>query len=102
MPVREVGESGWHQRRLFERLESEPPWTEHDLYEFALYFHDRTLPSEPPGLVDDPLPPVGPLRFGNVAITDPFQYAMRYVRQLACALATKPATQSEQRVATTS
>jgi hypothetical protein len=78
---------GWHQRRLFERLESGGAFTDRELPEIALGYTEQRLPALAPALVYDPLPPVPEHRYGNAAITDPARLAARYVRQLARAVA---------------
>ena len=76
---------GWHQRRLFHKLESSPVWTQDDLYEIARRYTDEGASPDVP-LTYDPLPPVAEWRYGNTAIAAPMQVAAMYVRQLARAL----------------
>jgi len=86
---------GWHQRRLFERLESAPAWTDDDLHEIAvLYNDDVAAHGEFPATIYDPLEPVPDWRYGNAAGCSTIEIAARYVRQLAGALARSEAARS--------
>ncbi|HEV2738837.1 MAG TPA: glycosyltransferase family 2 protein [Candidatus Elarobacter sp.] len=83
---------GWHQRRLFERLESDPAWTSDDLYEIALSYTAAEGSHQDSRVTHDPLPPVPVWRFGNTAVAAPLALAAMYVRQLAGAIAEYEAT----------
>ena len=61
---------GWHQRRLFHKLESSPVCTQDDLYEIARRYTDEGASPDVP-LTYDPLPPVAEWRYGNTAIAAP-------------------------------
>jgi hypothetical protein len=78
---------GWHQRRLFERLELGEAWTHDDLCDIAARYVDADLSGEPPPIVLDPLPPV-PVRYTNGGGRG-LQLAARYIRQLADAYAAR-------------
>lgn len=82
-----AGDWGWHQRRLFDRLESTPTWTVDDLYAIALRYSDEGTSLDEIPLAFDPLVPVQVWRHADVSIQSPMQIAARYVRQLAGALA---------------
>ena len=78
---------GWHQRRLFHRLESAAAWSMDDLYEIGLHYTEDDAHGGVFDVTRDPMEPVSPWRYGNAAITNPMQLAARYVRQLAGAIA---------------
>jgi hypothetical protein len=80
-------EWGWHQRRLFERLEAGGQWTPDDLHEIGMHYVNRDTTVDTPRLVFDPLPPVEVRRYGSGATTEPLQLAARFIRQLAEACA---------------
>jgi hypothetical protein len=82
----DTGGYGWHQRRLFHRLESETAWGMADLFDIALRYTEADG-SDDVELTHDPLDPVPGLRYGNVAIASLTQFAARYVRQLATTIA---------------
>jgi hypothetical protein len=84
---------GWHQRRLFHRLESEPAWSVSDLRAIAQHYTDAEVVPDGAPLTHDPLPPVPEWRYGNVAIANPMQLAAMYVRQLATAIGERDATE---------
>jgi hypothetical protein len=84
---------GWHQRRLFHRLESEPAWSAADLRAIALHYTDPDVAPDGVALTHDPLPPAPEWRYGNVAIANPTQLAARYVRQLASAIGARDASE---------
>ena len=76
-------EWGWHQRRLFERLEAGAQWTPADLHEIGIRYVDRESSADTSPLVFDPLPPVDVRRYGAGATIEPLQLASRFIRQLA-------------------
>ncbi len=78
--------AGWHQRRLFHRLETQPAWTMDDVYDIALGYIDREPASAPADTVCDPLDPVE-RRYGGAVPASALQGAAMYVRQLARAVA---------------
>jgi hypothetical protein len=82
-----AAEWGWHQRRLFERLEAGAQWTADDLHEIGMHYADRDSSVDTPSLVFDPLPPVDVRRYGAGAAMEPLQLAARFIRQLAEACA---------------
>jgi hypothetical protein len=86
---------GWHQRRLFHKLETAPVWTIDDLYEIALCYTDDDVPQDRPAVTYDPLPPVTHWRYGNTAVPSAMQSAAGYVRQLAGSLARYEATAAQ-------
>jgi hypothetical protein len=87
---------GWHQRRLFDKLESAPAWSDDDVYEIALNYADDAGTPTDPTLTYDPLAPVPIWRYGNAAILNPMQLAAGYVRQLAGSVARHEATSAQQ------
>ncbi len=80
-------EWGWHQRRLFERLEAGQQWTPDDLHEIGMRYVDHDPSVDTPPLVFDPLPPLDVRRYGAGAGIEPLQVAARFIRQLAGAYA---------------
>lgn len=80
---------GFHQRRLFQRLERSHIETADDLYEIALRYTaaDGASHEVAVAIVDDPIGSTLELRYGAEATLAPMQIATRYVRQLAVALA---------------
>lgn len=84
---------GWHQRRLFHRLESDPAWSVSDVRAIALHYTDREITSDAAPLTHDPLRPAGKWQYGNVAIANATQLAAMYIRQLASAIGERDATE---------
>jgi glycosyltransferase involved in cell wall biosynthesis len=90
----ETSEYGWHQRRLFQKLESSALWSMNDLYEIALHYTDRGSSADLRDIVCDPMPTVG-RRYLESAIASATQIAAMYVRQLARAVAEGEATAAQ-------
>jgi hypothetical protein len=82
-----IGPYGWHQRRLFESLESGGAWTDRQLFEFAATYTDGPAPAQAAALTYDPMPATPDRRYGDAAVTDAVQFSARYLRQLARVIA---------------